>query len=34
MKDRKFIEGFLWGFVITSTIFCTVFAYVIGELVK
>jgi hypothetical protein len=32
MKDKKFIEGFLWGFAITTFLWCTLFAYIIGNL--
>jgi hypothetical protein len=32
MKDNKFNEGFLWGFAITTLLWCTLFGYIIGQL--
>jgi hypothetical protein len=32
MKNNRFEEGFLWGFAITTILWCTLFAYIIGKL--
>ncbi len=32
MKDKKFIDGFLLGFAITSILWCTLFGYILGQL--
>jgi hypothetical protein len=32
MKDKKFTEGVLLGFAVTTILWCTLFAYIIGHL--
>jgi hypothetical protein len=32
MEDKKFTEGFLLGFVVTTLLWCGLFAYIIGQI--
>jgi hypothetical protein len=32
MKDDKFTEGFLVGFAITTILWCSIFGYILGQL--